>query len=70
MAQDGGAGEECREASNAVIATFHRTYRWPPFCLLQAGYIFRVGVFSHDLNGVFFNFSSVRVMAIIGDYEW
>jgi hypothetical protein len=43
---------------------------WPPICLLQAGFIFRVGVFSHDLNGLFFNFSSVRVVAIIGDYEW
>jgi len=70
MAQDGGAGEECGEYSNAVIGAFHRTYRWPPFCLLQAGLVFRVGVFSHDLNGLFFNFSSVHVMAIIGDYEW
>ena len=57
MAQDVGAGEECGEALNAVIATVHRTYRWPPFCLL-AGFIFRVGVFSHELNCLFFNFSS------------
>lgn len=70
MVQDGGASEECGEASNAVIATFHRTNRWPPFCLLRAGFIFRVGGFSHDLNSLFFNFSSVHVMAIIGDYEW
>jgi len=53
-----------------VIATFHRTDRWPPFCLLRAGVIFRVGVFSRDLNGLYLNFSSVHIMAIIGDYEW
>jgi hypothetical protein len=62
MAQDGGAGENVGKPRTPSSP--------PPFCLLQAAFVFRVGVFSLDLNGLFFNFSSVRVMAIIGDCEW